>query len=158
MTLHRLRRLTLSKSMHLRIGRVKRPARGGLGRKRLPIGRRGSMESKRNGMASILTSLAADRNSGKGEEHGTPYRLPKHLRRGKNAKEQGIFQLRTGLGIRASGDDLIVVHPAFSVDESLNHDRVVRDPQRHRRLERGIKKAGTGSHAKRFVTRQQGLR
>jgi hypothetical protein len=71
------------------------------------------------------STLAGYRNSGKGEEYRTPHGLPKDLRRGKNAEEQHIFHLATGLIVGVSGDDLVVVHQAFFVDESLNNDRIV---------------------------------
>ena len=75
--------------------------------------------------ADLVGALSGYRNTGEREKYGTPYGLPKDLRRGKHAEEQSIFQLRTGLVIRVSGDDFVVVHPAFSVDERLNDDRIV---------------------------------
>ena len=63
-------------------------------------------------------------NTGKRPEYGTPYRLPKGLRRGKDTENQAIFQLGAGLAVRVSGDDFIVVHPAFSVDASQNNERI----------------------------------
>ena len=70
-------------------------------------------------------ALAAYRNAGKGEQYSARYRLSKDPRRRKHTEEQRIFQLGTGLVVRVAGDDFVVVDPAFAVDESLNHDRVV---------------------------------
>ncbi len=141
MRLHRVRRLTLTKSMHSAQGRVKpgdhRPGYAGRGREETSQEDFVAPKIRGQDCVSDLESsergLAGHRNSGEGEEYGAPHRLSKDLRRGKNTEKQRIFQLGTGLGIRASGDDLVVVHPAFSVDESLNNDRVVTDPQRLRR-------------------------
>jgi hypothetical protein len=72
-----------------------------------------------------VAALTGDRNSGKGEEYRAAYRLAKDLCRGKNTEHQSIFHLGTGLAICVSGDDFVVVHAAFSVDERLNNDRVV---------------------------------
>ena len=89
---------------------------------------------------SILTR---EPNTGEGKENRPPHRLPKHLRRGKNAEKQGVFELGTRLGIRASGDDLVVVYPAFSIDESLNNDWVVTIRNASGWLKGGVKETGT---------------
>ena len=52
-----------------------------------------------------------------------------------------------------SGDDFVVVHQAFLVNESLNNYRVVKVRNASGGLAR-VKETGAGSHAKGFVPRQ----
>src|ERR1700733_10936307 len=107
--------------------------------------------------APLWLQLAADGNTGKRAEYGTRYRLSKDLRRGKNTENQAIFQLGAGFGVRVAGDDFVVVHPAFSVDESQNHDRIATFGNASGGLHRGVKETGAGNLPKGFIPPQEGL-
>ena len=50
---------------------------------------------------------------------------PKTCAGAKTLKSRVSSNWERVLRIRVSGDDFVVVYPAFSVDESLNNDRVV---------------------------------
>ena len=102
--------------------------------------------------------LARNGNSGEGEEHRTPYRLSKDLRRGKYAEDKVSSNWEAGLAISVSGDDFVVVDPAFSVDERLHNHRIIAVCNAPGRLERGVKETGIGRRPKGFIPRQKGLR
>src|SRR6267154_5233457 len=109
-----LRRLTHSKSMHWHVEGSNGEDGKGFG------------GYYRRDLVFAVSLLAANRDAGKGKQYSARYRLSKPSpRRGKHAEEQRICQLGTGLVIRVAGDDFVVVDPAFAVDESLHHDRVV---------------------------------
>ena len=81
---------------------------------------------------------------------------PKTCAGAKTLKSRVSSSWERVLLIRVAGDDCVVVYPALSVDESLNHYRVPTVPNRSRWLQRGVQKTGAGGLAKRFVTRQHG--
>ena len=154
MTLHRLRRLTLS-SLCIPISKGQtrgawgaeprdspsHKARGCLvardivfftdGRKRAkPRWNPLSAKNERNrGLPRFsgrekADGLDAGSHSGEGQENGAAHGLSEDFRRVEDAEQEGLFQLRTGLCIRASGENFVVVYPAFSVYVGLHHKRV----------------------------------
>src|ERR1700744_1225902 len=150
--LHRVRQMALSKSMHWYEGGSNHR------RTRYRLGHGTWVHIEGESSQRETGTLARYRNSYEGQEYSTAHGLLKDLRWGKNTEKQHVLQLGTSLAVGVSGDDLVVVHQAFFVDESLNNDRVATLGKALGQHRCAVKETRTGGRAKGLITRQQWLR